>query len=98
MHASEIIRTIESAGGALWVTGESLGYRIPESESSLLDELRICKWELVELLSQRPAMPVGRRDTEFMRRYARAHERLMSSIRIGLAPEIMAAFHLVTNR
>jgi hypothetical protein len=59
MQATEILRTVESAGGALWVTGESLGYRIPESESSLLDELRTCKWELVELLSQRPAMPAG---------------------------------------
>ena len=59
MLANEILRNIESAGGALWVTGESLGYRIPESESSLVDEIRTCKWELVELLAQRPAMPGG---------------------------------------
>jgi hypothetical protein len=59
MQANEILRNIESAGGALWVTGESLGYRIPESESSLVDEIRTCKWELVELLAQRPVMPAG---------------------------------------
>jgi hypothetical protein len=59
MQANEILRNIESVGGALWVTGESLGYRIPASESSLVDEIRTCKWELVELLAQRPVMPAG---------------------------------------
>jgi hypothetical protein len=59
VQASEILRTVENAGGALWVTGESLGYRIPESESSLLDELRTCKWELLDLLRERPPMPAG---------------------------------------
>src|ERR1019366_6282013 len=59
MLASEILRTVEDAGGALWVSGESLGYRLPESELPLVDELRTCKWELLELLRQRPAMPAG---------------------------------------
>jgi hypothetical protein len=59
MHASELLRTIESAGGALWVNGDSLGYRLPESESSLVDELRTRKWELLDLLRERPPMPAG---------------------------------------
>jgi hypothetical protein len=59
MQANEILRSIESSGGALWVTGESLGYRIPESESSLVDQIRTCKWELLELLAQRPVVPAG---------------------------------------
>ena len=59
MHASEILRIVERAGGALWVTGESLAFRLPESSSSMVDELRTHKWELVELLYQRPVIPVG---------------------------------------
>jgi len=59
MQPGEIIRTIEGAGGELWVAGESLGYRLPESAASLVEELRASKWELLELLRQRPAMPPG---------------------------------------
>ncbi len=59
MVASEILRTVENVGGVLWVTGETLGYHLPESALSLVDELRTFKWELVELLSQRPTMPAG---------------------------------------
>jgi hypothetical protein len=59
MQPGEIIRTIECAGGELWIAGESLGYRLPESAASLVDELRASKWELLELLRQRPAMPPG---------------------------------------
>lgn len=59
MHASEILRTVERAGGLLWVAGESLGYRLPESVLPLVDDLRTCKWELVELLRQRPTIPAG---------------------------------------
>ena len=59
MQPGEIIRTIEGAGGELWIAGESLGYRLPESAASLVDELRASKWELLELLRQRPAMPPG---------------------------------------
>jgi hypothetical protein len=59
MVPSEILSTVESVGGVVWVTGESLGYRLPESALLLVDELRTYKWELVELLSQRPTMPAG---------------------------------------
>lgn len=59
MQPGEIIRKIEGAGGELWIDGERLGYRLPESAASLVDELRASKWELLELLRQRPAMPPG---------------------------------------
>ena len=59
MQASEILRTVESAGGELWVAGETLGYRLPEAAISLVDELRTCKWELLDLLRERPPMPAG---------------------------------------
>lgn len=59
MQASEILRTVENAGGELWVAGESLGYRLPETAISLVDELRTCKWELLDLLRERPSMPAG---------------------------------------
>ena len=44
MEANEIIRTVENAGGELWVAGETLRYRLPESASSLVDEIRVSKW------------------------------------------------------
>lgn len=59
MRPGEIIRTIEGAGGELWIAGERLGYRLPESAASLVEELRASKWDLLELLRQRPAMPPG---------------------------------------
>jgi len=59
MQVSEILRTVESGGGAVWLAGTALRYRLPESMLPMLDELRLRKWELVELLEQRPAMPPG---------------------------------------
>jgi hypothetical protein len=59
MQASEILRTVESGGGAVWLEGVSVQYRLPESMLPMLDELRLRKWELVELLEQRPTMPPG---------------------------------------
>lgn len=59
MRASEILSTVEGAGGAIWLAGASLRYRLPESMLPMLDELRLQKWELVELLEQRPTMPPG---------------------------------------
>jgi hypothetical protein len=59
MQASEVLRAVECAGGELWVDGESLGYRLPESALSLVETLRASKAELLELLRQRPAMPPG---------------------------------------
>jgi hypothetical protein len=59
MQASEILRTVESGGGAVWLAGMALRYRLPESMLPILDELRLRKSELVELLEQRPTMPQG---------------------------------------
>jgi hypothetical protein len=59
MQASEIIQIVEGAGGELWVTGESLGYRLPESALALVEALRANKWALLDLLRQRPIMPAG---------------------------------------
>jgi len=59
MQALEIIRTIESVGGELWIDGERLGYRVPESAVYLVDEILVSKWELLDLLHQRPLMPAG---------------------------------------
>ncbi len=59
MQAREILRAVECAGGELWVAGESLGYRLPESALVLVEALRASKRELLELLRKRPAMPVG---------------------------------------
>ena len=59
MQAREILQTVESGGGAVWLAGEALRYRVPESMLPLLDELRLRKWELMELLEQRPTIPPG---------------------------------------
>jgi hypothetical protein len=59
MQAREILRTVESGGGAVWLAETALRYRLPESMLPMLDELRLRKWELVELLEQRPTMPPG---------------------------------------
>jgi len=59
MQALEIIQAIESVGGELWIDGELLGYRVPESAESLVDEIRVSKWELLDLLHQRPMIPAG---------------------------------------
>jgi hypothetical protein len=59
MLASEIIRCVEGEGGELWVEGDSLGYRLPESALPLLTELRTQKREVAALLRQRLPMPAG---------------------------------------
>lgn len=61
MQASEILRSVENAGGELWLEGESLRYRLPESASRLVDELRTQKWDLVNLLRRRHSLPRGLR-------------------------------------
>jgi hypothetical protein len=59
MQASEIIRSVENAGGELWLSGASLAYRLPETASPLLEQLRARKAEVLELLRQRPPLPAG---------------------------------------
>jgi hypothetical protein len=58
--ATEILQTINVAGGQLWlVDGERLRYRLPQNLAPLVEVIRERKPELVELLAQRPAMPAG---------------------------------------
>lgn len=58
--AIEIFDTISAHGGQLWlVDGDRLRYRLPENLKPMVDVLREFKPQIVELLSQRPAMPVG---------------------------------------
>jgi hypothetical protein len=58
MEAAEIVCAIETAGGQLWATGETLAYRLPESALSLVPEMKTRKRELLNLLQQRPATRV----------------------------------------
>lgn len=58
--AVEILRTINTSGGQLWlVDGERLRYRLPERLAPLVEVIREMKPQLIELLEQRPAMPAG---------------------------------------
>jgi len=54
------METIDNAGGQLWlVDGERLRYRLPENLAPLVEVIRERKPEIVELLTQRPAVPAG---------------------------------------
>lgn len=57
MQTTEILRTIESAGGTLWADGERLGYRLPEPVLPLVEELRSRKREVLALLAERYSNP-----------------------------------------
>lgn len=59
MQAAEILDTVSAAGGLLWLEGDRVRARLPESLRSLVNVIRERKPEIVELLSQRPAMPHG---------------------------------------
>jgi hypothetical protein len=59
MTPETILETVRQAGGALWVDGETLRYRMPKRLSPLVSAIRERKPELLDLLSERPAMPVG---------------------------------------
>ena len=57
--ALELIQVVESAGGRFMVDGGRLGIAPATAAAPLIDELRRCKIEIVELLAQRPVMPAG---------------------------------------
>jgi len=59
MQADEIIQTVYDAGGQLWLEGDKVRARLPERLRPLVDVIRACKPEIIELLAQRPAMPSG---------------------------------------
>jgi hypothetical protein len=55
VSAEELVRTIEQSGGAIAIAerGDRLRYRIPANASSLLEELRRMKREVILLLRRR---------------------------------------------
>ncbi|MGB6112613.1 MAG: hypothetical protein WA430_04290 [Acidobacteriaceae bacterium] len=61
MQADEIIQTVYYAGGQLWLEGDKVRARLPESLRPLVGVIREHKWEIIELLSQHPQM-TGQRE------------------------------------
>jgi len=59
MEAIEIIETVSASGGQLWLEGDKVHARLPESLRPLVSVIREHKPEIVELLAQRPIMPLG---------------------------------------
>jgi hypothetical protein len=53
--ATEIIATITSAGGRIWVEGDKVRARLPESLRPLVSEIKLRKPELLEELLRQPA-------------------------------------------
>jgi hypothetical protein len=45
MQASDILRTVESGGGAVWLAGESVRYRLPKSMFPMPPGVRLVRWE-----------------------------------------------------
>jgi len=56
---SELIQTVESAGGRFMVVGDRLGIVPATVAAQVMEELRQRKLEIIDLLLQRPAMPAG---------------------------------------
>ena len=59
MQAVEILDVVSDAGGLIWLEGERVHARLPEALRPLVETLREHKFEIVELLAQRPPMPAG---------------------------------------
>ncbi|MHB1674250.1 MAG: hypothetical protein ACYCSP_08375 [Acidobacteriaceae bacterium] len=59
MQAIEILDTVSAAGGQLWLKGDRVCARLPESLRPLVSVIRERKPELIDLLTQRPVMPSG---------------------------------------
>ena len=59
MQVDEIIRTVHDAGGQLWLEGDKVHARLPEKLRPFVAVIREHKPEIIDLLSQRPAMPAG---------------------------------------
>lgn len=59
MQTAEILDTISAAGGQLWLEGDKIRARLPESLRPFVSVIREHKPEIVELLAQWPVMPRG---------------------------------------
>ena len=59
MQTDELLVTVSAAGGQLWLEGDKLRARLPESLRPMVDVLREHKGEIIELLAQCPPMPPG---------------------------------------
>ena len=57
MQAAEIIQTVADAGGQLWLDGDKVRVRLPESLRPLVEEIRQRKPELVSILSRKEPRP-----------------------------------------
>jgi len=58
MTATEILDTVSASGGMLWLEGDKVRARLPESLRPMVGVLREHKFEIIEILSLRPQMPV----------------------------------------
>ena len=59
MTAEIILEAVRETGGQIWVEAGNLKYRLPAEKSDLIPMMRELKSEILELLSERPAMPAG---------------------------------------
>lgn len=59
MTAWELIQSAESSGAHFMVDGDRLGITPASAVQPMIEELRLYKFEIIELLLQRPAMPHG---------------------------------------
>ena len=59
MQALDILDAVSAAGGQLWLDGDKVRARLPESLMPLVPTIRELKPQLIELLARRPAMPAG---------------------------------------
>jgi hypothetical protein len=59
MTAETVLAAVRETGGQIWVEAGNLKYRLPAEKSDLLPIMRKLKSEILELLSERPAMPAG---------------------------------------
>lgn len=54
MDGLEIVRAVESSGGAIWADGDFVGYRIPKSAAGIITQIRDRKTEVLKVLRDRP--------------------------------------------
>ncbi|HTF62893.1 MAG TPA: hypothetical protein VK638_09295 [Edaphobacter sp.] len=59
MLTTEIIETITSAGGQIWLVEGKIHARLPENLRSMVNVIRSRKADLIDELALRPVMPVG---------------------------------------
>lgn len=52
MQAAEILDVVSDAGGLIWLEGDKLRARLPETLRPLVETLREHKFEIIELLAQ----------------------------------------------